>query len=174
LTATGENQYTAGWKLSSAVPNSWTEYTFVDQIRKPTYGEHYGIASELDQAIRNSLTFTNTAQETLNAANAGIDVEIDYYAESFSDASQAVNYQKIDATNSTDKVHTFIIRLKNNGSYTKPSPVKSMNVAGYSTHVDTTAVPAGAEFYIYNNYKFRMNRPYLVFAKFRDMLNYTW
>ena len=26
-----------------------------------------------------------------------------------------------------------------------------MNVAGYSTHVDTTAVKAGAEFYIYNN-----------------------
>lgn len=152
LTAIGENQYTAGWKLSSAVPNSWNEYTFVDQIRKPTYGEHYGIALELDQAIRNSLTFTNTAQETLNAANAGIDVEIDYYAESFSDASQAVGYKKIDATNSTDKVHTFIIRLKNNGSYNGTSPVKSMNVAGYSTHVDTTAVPAGAEFYIYNNY----------------------
>ena len=39
---------TAGWSLSSDVPNSWTEYTFVDQIKKPTYGEHYGIALELD------------------------------------------------------------------------------------------------------------------------------
>ena len=151
LTATGENQYTAGWQLSSAVPNTWTEYTFVDQIKKPTYGEHYGIASELDQAIRDSLTFTNTNNETLTAEKAGITVEIDYYAEFFSDASQAASYTKISATNGTDKVHTFIIRLKNNGSYNGTFPVKSMNVAGYSTHVDTTAVKAGAEFYIYNN-----------------------
>lgn len=151
LTATGENQYTAGWKLSSAVPNTWTEYTFVDQIKKPTYGEHYGIASELDQAIRDSLTFTNADNKTLSAKDAGITVEIDYYAESFGDANLAAGYTKISATNGTDKVHTFIIRLKNNGSYTGTSPVKSMNVAGYSTHVDTTAVKAGAEFYIYNN-----------------------
>lgn len=151
LTATGENQYTAGWKLSSAVPNTWTEYTFVDQIKKPTYGEHYGIASELDQAIRDSLTFTNADNKTLSAKDAGITVEIDYYAESFGDTNLAAGYTKISATNGTDKVHTFIIRLKNNGSYSGASPVKSMNVAGYSTHVDTTAVPAGAEFYIYNN-----------------------
>ena len=151
LTATGENQYTAGWKLSSAVPNTWTEYTFVDQIKKPTYGEHYGIASELDQAIRDSLTFTNADNKTLSAKDAGITVEIDYYAESFGDANLAAGYTKISATNGTDKVHTFIIRLKNNGSYSGASPVKSMNVAGYSTHVDTTAVKAGAEFYIYNN-----------------------
>lgn len=151
LTATGENQYTAGWKLSSAVPNTWTEYTFVDQIKKPTYGEHYGIASELDQAIRDSLTFTNADNKTLSAKDAGITVEIDYYAESFGDANLAAGYTKISATNGTDKVHTFIIRLKNNGSYKGTSPVKSMNVAGYSTHVDTTAVKAGAEFYIYNN-----------------------
>lgn len=151
LTATGENQYTAGWKLSSAVPNTWTEYTFVDQIKKPTYGEHYGIASELDQAIRDSLTFTNADNKTLSAKDAGITVEIDYYAESFGDANLAAGYTKISATNGTDKVHTFIIRLKNSGSYTGTSPVKSMNVAGYSTHVDTTAVKAGAEFYIYNN-----------------------
>lgn len=150
LTATGENQYTAGWQLSSAVPNTWTEYTFVDQIKKPTYGEHYGIASELDQAIRDSLTFTNTNNETLTAEKAGITVEIDYYAEFFSDANQAADYTKISATNSTDKVHTFIIHLKK-GTYTGTFPVKSMNVAGYSTHVDTTAVKAGAEFYIYNN-----------------------
>lgn len=151
LTATGENQYTAGWQISSDVPNTWTEYTFVDQIKKPTYGEHYGIASELDQAIRDSLTFTNTNNETLSAKDAGITVEIDYYAESFSDANQAAGYTKISATNRTDKVHTFIIRLKNNGSYKGTSPVKRMNISSYYTHVDTTAVKAGAEFYIYNN-----------------------
>ena len=151
LTSTDtENQYRADWQISSDVPNTWTEYTFVDQIKKPTYGEHYGIASELDQAIRDSLTFTNADNKTLSAKDAGITVEIDYYAEFFSDASQAPNHS-IDATNSTDKVHTFIIRLKNNGSYKGTSPVKRMNISSYYTHVDTTAVKAGAEFYIYNN-----------------------
>ena len=176
LTATGENQYTAGWKLSSAVPNTWTEYTFVDQIKKPTYGEHYGIASELDQAIRDSLTFTNADNKTLSAKDAGITVEIDYYAESFSDANQAASYNKISATNGTDKVHTFIIRLKNNGSYTGASPVKSMNVAGYSTHVDTTAVPAGAGFYIYNNsasYYYRKNTVQTGLTKGVSTSNYS-
>lgn len=151
LTSTDtENQYRADWQISSDVPNTWTEYTFVDQIKKPTYGEHYGIASELDQAIRDSLTFTNADNKTLSAKDAGITVEIDYYAEFFSDASQAPDHS-IDATNSTDKVHTFIIRLKNNGSYKGTSPVKRMNISSYYTHVDTTAVKAGAEFYIYNN-----------------------
>ena len=151
LTATDENQYTAGWKLSSAVPNTWTEYTFVDRIKKPTYGEHYGIASELDQEIRNSLRFTTVDKQQLTAEQADITVEIDYYAESFSDANQAAGYTKISATNSTDKVHTFIIRLKNNGSYSGTSPVKSMNISSYYTHVDTTNVPAGAKINIYNN-----------------------
>ena len=31
------------------------------------------------------------------------------------------------------------------------SPVKSMNISSYYTHVDTTAVPAGAKINIYNN-----------------------
>ena len=176
LTATSENQYTAGWKLYSDVPNTWTEYTFVDQIKKPTYGEHYGIASELDSEIRNSLTFTTVDKQQLTAADAGITVEIDYYAESFSDANQAASYNKISATNGTDKVHTFIIRLKNNGSYTGTSPVKSMNVAGYSTHVDTTAVPAGAGFYIYNNsasYYYRKNTVQTGLAKGVSTSNYS-
>ena len=152
FTSTGEeNQYTAGWSLSSAVPNFWKTYDFVDQIKVSENVKHYGIASELDQAIRDSLRFTNANNETLTAEKAGITVTIDYYAESFSDANQAAGYTKIDATNSTDKVHTFIIRLKNNGSYTGTSPVKSMNISSYSTHVDTTKVPVGAEIKIYNN-----------------------
>ena len=176
LTATDENQYTAGWKLSSAVPNTWTEYTFVDQIKDPTYGEHYGIASELDQEIRNSLRFTTVDKQQLTAEQADITVEIDYYAESFSDANQAAGYTKISATNITDKVHTFIIRLKNNGSYSGTSPVKSMNVAGYSTHVDTTAVPAGAGFYIYNNsasYYYRKNTVQTGLTKGVSTSNYS-
>ena len=177
LTSTDtENQYRADWQISSDVPNTWTEYTFVDQIKKPTYGEHYGIASELESEIRKNLTFTNTNNETLTAEKAGITVEIDYYAEFFSDANLAAGYTKISATNGTDKVHTFIIRLKNNGSYTGTSPVKSMNVAGYSTHVDTTKVPAGAGFYIYNNsasYYYRKNTVQTGLAKGVSTSNYS-
>lgn len=150
FTSTGENQYTAGWSLSSDVPNFWTEYTFVDQIKKPTYGEHYGIASELDKAIRESLRFTTVDKQSLTAEQAGITVEIDYYADSFSEASQAKAHSKTNATDNTTEIHTFIIHLTK-GTYTGTSPVKSMNISSYYTHVDTTKVPAGAEFYIYNN-----------------------
>lgn len=150
FTSTGENQYTAGWSLSSDVPNSWTEYTFVDQIKKPTYGEHYGIALELDKAIRESLRFTTVDKQSLTAEQAGITVEIDYYADSFSEASQAKAHSKTNATDNTTEIHTFVIHLEK-GTYTGTSPVKSMNISSYYTHVDTTKVPAGAEFYIYNN-----------------------
>lgn len=150
FTSTGENQYTAGWSLSSDVPNSWTEYTFVDQIKKPTYGEHYGIALELDKAIRESLRFTTVDKQSLTAKQAGITVEIDYYADSFSEASQAKAHSKTNATDDTTEIHTFIIHLTK-GTYTGTSPVKSMNISSYYTHVDTTKVPAGAAFYIYNN-----------------------
>lgn len=150
FTSTGENQYTAGWSLSSDVPNSWTEYTFVDQIKKPTYGEHYGIALELDKAIRESLRFTTVDKQSLTAEQAGITVEIDYYADSFSEASQAKAHSKTNATDNTTEIHTFIIHLTK-GPYTGTFPVRSMNISSYYTHVDTTKVPAGAEFYIYNN-----------------------
>ncbi len=150
FTSTGENQYTAGWSLSSDVPNSWTEYTFVDQIKKPTYGEHYGIALELDKAIRESLRFTTVDKQSLTAEQADITVEIDYYADSFSEASQAKAHSKTNATDDTTEIHTFIIHLTK-GTYTGTSPVKSMNISSYYTHVDTTKVPAGAAFYIYNN-----------------------
>lgn len=150
FTSTGENQYTAGWSLSSDVPNSWTEYTFVDQIKKPTYGEHYGIALELDKAIRESLRFTTVDKQSLTAEQAGITVEIDYYADSFSEASQAKAPSKTNATDNTTEIHTFIIHLTK-GPYTGTFPVRSMNISSYYTHVDTTKVPAGAEFYIYNN-----------------------
>lgn len=150
LTSTGENQYTAGWSLSSDVPNSWTEYTFVDQIKKPTYGEHYGIALELDKAIRESLKFTTVDKQSLTAEQAGITVEIDYYAESFSNKKDADKYTPLAVNDDKTEVHTFIIHLTK-GMYTGTSPVKSMNISSYYTHVDTTKVPAGAEFYIYNN-----------------------
>lgn len=152
LTSTGtENKYTAGWKLSSAVPNSWTTYDFVDQIRVPTHGKHYGIASELNAAILGSLKFTTVDGTPLSAADAGITVTIDYYTDSFDNASDADKHTKIDAANSTAEIHTFIIHLTNNKSYTG-SPVKSMEIGGYSTYVDTTDVPAGAEVMFYNNY----------------------
>lgn len=151
LTSTGKNQYTAGWQISSDVPNTWTEYTFVDQIKVSENVKHYGIALELDKAIRESLRFTTVDKQSLTAEQAGITVEIDYYADSFSEASQAKAHFKTNATDNTTEIHTFIIHLVNNGSYTGTSPVKSMNISSYYTHVDTTKVPAGAKINIYNN-----------------------
>ena len=150
LTSTGKNQYTAGWQISSDVPNTWTEYTFVDQIKVSENVKHYGIALELDKAIRESLRFTTVDQQSLTAEQAGITVEIDYYADSFSEASQAKAHPETNATDNTTEIHTFIIHLTK-GMYTGTSPVKSMNISSYYTHVDTTKVPAGAEINIYNN-----------------------
>lgn len=151
LIPTGEeNQYTAGWQISFDVPNTWTEYTFVDQIKNPTYGKHYGIASELDKAIRESLRFTTVDNQSLNAAEADIEVTIDYYKESFRDMNDAKNYSKLKVNDDKTEVHTFIIHLTK-GTYTGTSPVKRMNISSYYTHVDTTNVRAGTEFYIYNN-----------------------
>ena len=151
FTSTGENQYTAGWQISSDVPNTWTEYTFVDQIKVPENVKHYGIASELEEEIRDHLTFTNADNQTLNADNACIEVTIDYYKESFSDISDAQKYNKLEVNDDSSEVHTFIIHLKNKGTYTGTSPVKRMNISSYYTHVDTTKVPAGAEIDIKNN-----------------------
>lgn len=151
LTSTGENQYTAGWQISSDVPNTWTEYTFVDQIKVPENVKHYGIASELEEEIRDHLTFTNADNQTLTADNACIEVTIDYYKESFSDISDAQKYNKLEVNDDSSEVHTFIIHLKNKGTYTGTSPVKRMNISSYYTHVDTTKVPAGAKINIYNN-----------------------
>ena len=175
LTSTGENQYTAGWQISSDVPNTWTEYTFVDQIKNPTYGKHYGIALELDKAIRESLRFTTVDQQPLTAEQAGITVEIDYYADSFSEASQADNHSKTNATDNTTEIHTFIIHLTK-GTYTGTSPVKSMNISSYYTHVDTTKVPAGAEINIYNNnasYFYNKNSDETGLAKGVSTSNYS-
>ena len=151
FTSTGENQYTAGWQISSDVPNTWTEYTFVDQIKVPENVKHYGIASELEAEIRDHLTFTNADNQTLTADNACIEVTIDYYKESFSDISDAQKYNKLEVNDDSSEVHTFIIHLKNKGTYTGTSPVKRMNISSYYTHVDTTKVPAGAEIDIKNN-----------------------
>ena len=153
FTSTGEkNQYTAGWRLYSDVPNSWTTYDFVDHIKASENVKHYGIALELESEIRKNLTFTTADNKTLTAADAaaaGIKVTIDYYTDSFDNASDADNHTKTSAANSTEEIHTFIIHLEK-GKYTG-SPVKSMNISSYYTHVDTTAVPAGAKINIYNN-----------------------
>ena len=155
-----ENQYKAEWKLSSEVPNFWETYDFVDQIIVSENVKHYGIASELESEIRNSLRFTTVDKQSLTAEKAGIEVTIDYYAESFSDKDDATNYKQLDVTDYKTEVHTFIIHLKNNGSYTGTSPVKSMDISSYYTHVDTTKVTLGKELYIYNNdasYYFKKN-----------------
>lgn len=149
FTSTSDNQYTAGWRLYSEVPNSWTSYAFLDQIKVSENVKHYGIASELDKEIRRNLTFTNANNQPLSAEDAGIEVTIDYYAESFSDVNDAKQYEKLKVTDDKTEVHTFIIHLTK-GTYTGTSPVKSMNISSYYTHVDTTKLPAGAEVNICN------------------------
>lgn len=147
-----KNQYLAQWSIYSDVPNFWDKYDFVDQIKVPKddgteVGDHYGIASELDAAIRNSLTFSTVDGTDLSADAAGIEVTIDYYAQSFKNAKDASKYQKLSVDDDNTRVHTFIIHLVNKGKY----KVKSMTIMQYSTHVDTTGMPAGKTINIYNN-----------------------
>ena len=149
FTSTSDNQYTAGWRHYSELPNSWTSYAFLDQIKVSENVKHYGIASELDKEIRKNLTFTNANNQPLSAEDAGIEVTIDYYAESFSNVNDAKQYEKLKVTDDKTEVHTFIIHLTK-GTYTGTSPVKSMNISSYYTHVDTTKLPAGAEVNICN------------------------
>ena len=151
FTSTGENQYTAGWKLSSEVPNYWKTYDYLDRIKVSENVEHYGIASELEKEIRDHLTFTNADNQTLTAEQAGIKVTIDYYADDIVNLKYADPNQKLDVTDKKTPVRAFIIHLENTGKYNGTSPVKSMYVSSYYTHVDTTKVPAGAEIDIKNN-----------------------
>ena len=154
FTSTGEkDQYTAEWRLSFTMPNSWTTYDFVDQIKVPNENvEHYGIASELESEIRDHLTFKTADNKPLNAEQAGITVTIDYYKESFSnkDDPGKYKYESLNVNDDNTKVHTFIIHLTK-GPYTGTSPVRSMNISSYHTRVDTTKVQAGTDVYIYNN-----------------------
>ena len=150
FTSTGDNQYTAGWKLYSDVPNSWKTYDYLDRIKDSKNVTHYGIASELDKEIRDHLTFTTADNKTLTAEQAGITVTIDYYADDIVNLQYAKDHQKLAVTDDTTPVRTFIIHLEK-GTYTGTSPVKSMSVSSYYTHVDTTKVPAGSEAWIYNN-----------------------
>ena len=150
FTSTVDNQYTAGWKLYSDVPNSWTTFEYLDRIKDSENVKHYGIALELEKEIRDHLTFTTADNKTLTAEQAGITVTIDYYADDIVNLQYAKDHQKLAVTDDTTPVRTFIIHLEK-GEYTGPSPVKSMSVSSYYTHVDTTKVPAGSEVRIYNN-----------------------
>lgn len=153
FTSTGENQYTAGWKLSSDVPNYWKTYDYLDRIKDSENVTHYGIALELDKEIRDHLRFKNANNETLTAEQAGITVTIDYYADDIDNLKYADPSKKLDVTDNKTPVHAFIIHLENTGKYNGTSPVKSMSVSSYYTHVDTTKVKAGSEVRIYNNDK---------------------
>lgn len=151
FTSTSDNQYTAGWKLSSEVPNYWKTYDYLDRIIVSENVEHYGIASELEKEIRDHLTFTNADNQTLTAKQAGIKVTIDYYDKDIVNLKYADPNQKLDVTDNKTPVRAFIIHLENTGKYNGTSPVKSMYVSSYYTHVDTTKVQAGAEINICNN-----------------------
>ncbi len=148
------NEYLAYWKLSSDVPNNWVSYQYLDHIKSPSNGKHYGIAAELDKAIRENLLFTCVdGSTTLTAEQAGITVDIQYYSNEFDDIGSAPASADIRADDSTTPVKTFIITFKK-GDKTLASPVKSMSVSQYYTHVDTSNVPEGATVQFYNNYSY--------------------
>ena len=149
-TAGNANEYIAHWQLSSAVPNNWTTYQYLDHIKTPTYGKHYGYAKELDEEIRNNLLFTCVDGTTLKAALAGITVDIQYYGEDYDDLNEVPAKGTIDATDTTTPVKTFVITFTNTNK-TLESPVKSMAVSSYYTHVDTSDVPEGTTVQFYNN-----------------------
>ena len=151
FTSTDDNKYTAGWKLYSDVPNSWTTFEYLDRIKNSENVEHYGIALELEKEIRDHLTFTTADNQTLKAEQAGIKVTIEYYDKDIVNLKYADSSQKLAVTDNETPVRAFIIRLENTGRYNGTSPVKSMNVSSYYTHVDTTKLSAGAEINIYNN-----------------------
>ena len=146
------NQYLAYWKLSSEVPNSWDSFQYLDRIRVPSNSKvsHYGIAAELDKAIRENLLFTCVDSTTHNAAEAGIDIDIKYYDMDFSDAKNPKGNEI--SLDSDTPVRAFVITLTNKGN-NLTSPVKSMGMLndGYYTHVDVTDAAVGDKIEIKNN-----------------------
>ena len=151
FTSTSDNQYTADGSFLPKCLITVIPYDYLDRIIVSENVEHYGIASELEKEIRDHLTFTNADNQTLTAEQAGIKVTIDYYDKDIVNLKYADPNQKLDVTDNKTPVRAFIIHLENTGKYNGTSPVKSMYVSSYYTHVDTTKVQAGAEINICNN-----------------------
>ena len=152
------NLLKAPWKIEVVVPNKWDKYFIIDKIYSPKdYDEiHYGIATDLQKEIENSLTFTLVDNSTISyqeAVNAGVKIDIQYatYAYAFNDddGTLKAGATKIEATDSKSKVYSFCIRLTKTDAY-KGKNIKKMTIDSYSTYVDVTNVKPSEKITIRN------------------------
>lgn len=152
------NLLKAPWKIEVVVPNKWDKYFIIDKIYSPKdYDEiHYGIATDLQKEIENSLTFTLVDNSTISyqeAVNAGVKIDIQYatYAYAFNDDDGTLKpgSTEIKATDSKSKVYSFCIRLTKTDAY-KGNNIKKMTIGSYSTYVDVTNVKPSEKITIRN------------------------
>lgn len=152
------NLLKAPWKIEVVVPNKWDKYFIIDKIYSPKdYDEiHYGIATDLQKEIENSLTFTLVDNSTISyqeAVNAGVKIDIQYatYAYAFNDDDGTLRpgSTEIKATDSKSKVYSFCIRLTKTDAY-KGKNIKKMTIDSYSTYVDVTNVKPSEKITIRN------------------------
>lgn len=152
------NLLKAPWKIEVVVPNKWDKYFIIDKIYSPKdYDEiHYGIATDLQKEIENSLTFTLVDNSTISyqeAVNAGVKIDIQYatYAYAFNDDDGTLRpgLTEIKATDSKSKVYSFCIRLTKTDAY-KGKNIKKMTIDSYSTYVDVTNVKPSEKITIRN------------------------
>ena len=152
------NLLKAPWKIEVVVPNKWDKYFIIDKIYSPKdYDEiHYGIATDLQKEIENSLTFTLVDNSTISyqeAVNAGVKIDIQYatYAYAFNDDDGTFRpgSTEIKATDSKSKVYSFCIRLTKTDAY-KGKNIKKMTIDSYSTYVDVTNVKPSEKITIRN------------------------
>ena len=152
------NLLKAPWKIEVVVPNKWDKYFIIDKIYSPKdYDEiHYGIATDLQKEIENSLTFTLVDNSTISyqeAVNAGVKIDIQYatYAYAFNDDDGTLRpgSTEIKATDSKSKVYSFCIRLTKTDAYNGKN-IKKMTIDSYSTYVDVTNVKPSEKITIRN------------------------
>ena len=146
LTETGtQDLYTGAWDLSTPVPNSWKSYTIKDQIKTPDSkkgGDHYGIADELNEELKQKLAFTCVDGTTLSYAEAtakGIDIQFQYYS-----TINGKDNSKLTLPDASTHVQCFTITLTNKG-YTGTSAIKSLSVQGYHTYISVSGIAEGTK-----------------------------
>ena len=139
LTATTTDYlYQAYWKIGTDIPAGWDSYTITDTIKKPSSGDHYGYAVELQKMLTQQMSFTGIDNSTLNynaATSNGIKVDIKYYS-----TETPQDEYTVDASDSTTKVRSFTITISK-GNYPGVA-LKSFTVNKYYTYVDTSALSA--------------------------------
>ena len=131
------------WSVSSPIPNNWSTYEFIDQIKRPKTPDtdHYGIASELQSEIEQNLSFTLVNGTTLNyqaATAAGIGIKISYYGV---DDPNKSDPKPIQFTDDSSHVQSFKVTLSK-GAY-NGTAIKSMSISEYHTYMNVAGVAEG-------------------------------